>query len=210
MSYVKIEGNASGTGTFTIAAPNSNTDRTLTLPDEAGTVLTSAGAIDVDASAPADSVIINQDGIITRPYTPYFMVGLASSQTSVGSNQVINYVYSGATSFNPRNIGGHWDDSTHSFTAPVTGLYTFIASVYDLTASSGVRSISLEVNGTRRTSLTSVQNIDVSSTAETMAGGSIAYYLNANDVVKFRVYTSNTITIDANNYHTWACGYLIG
>ena len=42
MSKVKIEGNASGTGTFTIAAPNSNTDRTFNLPDEAGTVLTSA------------------------------------------------------------------------------------------------------------------------------------------------------------------------
>ena len=40
MSKVAIQGNASGTGTFTIAAPNSNTDRTLTLPDEAGTVLT--------------------------------------------------------------------------------------------------------------------------------------------------------------------------
>jgi hypothetical protein len=42
MSKVKIEGNASGTGTFTIAAPNSSTDRTLTLPDEAGTVVTTA------------------------------------------------------------------------------------------------------------------------------------------------------------------------
>jgi len=42
MSKVKIEGNASGTGTFTIAAPNSNSDRSITLPDEAGTVLTSA------------------------------------------------------------------------------------------------------------------------------------------------------------------------
>ena len=41
MSKVVITGNASGTGDFTIAAPNSNTDRTLTLPDEAGTVLTS-------------------------------------------------------------------------------------------------------------------------------------------------------------------------
>jgi len=49
MSKVKIEGNASGTGTFTIAAPNSSTDRTLTLPDEAGTVLTSAS--DIVASA---------------------------------------------------------------------------------------------------------------------------------------------------------------
>src|SRR5210317_1811719 len=36
MSKVKIEGNASGTGTLTIAAPNTNTDRTLTLPDGAG------------------------------------------------------------------------------------------------------------------------------------------------------------------------------
>ena len=42
MSKVAIKGNASGTGTFTLEAPNSNTDRTLTLPDEAGTVLTSA------------------------------------------------------------------------------------------------------------------------------------------------------------------------
>jgi hypothetical protein len=62
MSKVSITGNASGTGTFTIAAPNSNTDRTLTLPDEAGTVLTSGGAIDVDASAPADSVVIDSSG----------------------------------------------------------------------------------------------------------------------------------------------------
>ncbi len=45
MSKVAIVGNASGTGTFTIAAPNSNSDRTLTLPDEAGTVLTSASSI---------------------------------------------------------------------------------------------------------------------------------------------------------------------
>lgn len=55
MSKVTIQGDASGTGIFTIASPNSNTDRTLVLPDEAGTVLTTAG---VPASAmPAGSVI---------------------------------------------------------------------------------------------------------------------------------------------------------
>jgi hypothetical protein len=43
MSKVKIEGNASGTGTFTIAAPNTNTDRTLTLPDGAGELLLANG-----------------------------------------------------------------------------------------------------------------------------------------------------------------------
>ena len=43
MSKVKIEGNASGTGTLTISAPNTNTDRSLTLPDGAGEILLANG-----------------------------------------------------------------------------------------------------------------------------------------------------------------------
>ena len=62
MSKVAIVGNASGTGTFTIAAPNSNSDYTLTLPAQTGTVLTGSGAIGVNASAPTDSVVINSSG----------------------------------------------------------------------------------------------------------------------------------------------------
>jgi len=45
MSKVKIEGNASGTGTLTISAPNTNTDRALTLPDGAGEILTDASTL---------------------------------------------------------------------------------------------------------------------------------------------------------------------
>ena len=41
MSKISLSGDAAGTGTFTIASPNSNNNRTLTLPDEAGTVATS-------------------------------------------------------------------------------------------------------------------------------------------------------------------------
>jgi len=55
MSNIAIQGAATGTGVFTLASPATNTDRTLTLPDEAGTVLTSAG---VPSSAmPAGSVL---------------------------------------------------------------------------------------------------------------------------------------------------------
>ena len=39
MSKISLEPNASGAGTFTLAAPNSNTNRTLNLPDEAGKLL---------------------------------------------------------------------------------------------------------------------------------------------------------------------------
>ena len=43
MSKVKIKGNSSGTGVLTIEAPNTNTDRTITLPDGTGTLLNSDG-----------------------------------------------------------------------------------------------------------------------------------------------------------------------
>jgi hypothetical protein len=42
MSKVALSGNVSGTGTLTIAAPNTNSDRVLTLPDATGTILTTA------------------------------------------------------------------------------------------------------------------------------------------------------------------------
>ena len=55
MSKVAIKGADTGTGVFTLESPATNTDRVLVLPDEAGTVLTTAG---VPASAmPAGSVL---------------------------------------------------------------------------------------------------------------------------------------------------------
>ena len=47
MSKVKIQGHASGTGVLTITAPNTSTDRTITLPDTTGTLL------DENSSLPA-------------------------------------------------------------------------------------------------------------------------------------------------------------
>ena len=68
MSKLVIKGGATGTGVFTLESPVTNTDRVLTLPDEAGTVLTTAG---VPSSAmPAGSVL--QVGVST-------FEGLASS-----------------------------------------------------------------------------------------------------------------------------------
>ena len=45
MSKIALTPNASGSGTFTLASPNSDTDRTLTLPDEAGTILTTSSDV---------------------------------------------------------------------------------------------------------------------------------------------------------------------
>jgi hypothetical protein len=56
MSLVKISGNASGTGTMTIAAPNTNTDYTLTLPTQTGTLV--SGTTTAGVAAPAGTTTL--------------------------------------------------------------------------------------------------------------------------------------------------------
>jgi len=83
MSKIALSGSPTGTGVFTIESPSSNTSRTLVLPDEAGTIITTAG---VPASAmPAGSVLqtVYQEnnsavsgtgwvtGIVTATITPH-------------------------------------------------------------------------------------------------------------------------------------------
>ena len=53
MSKISIKGADTGTGVFTLESPATNTDRTLVLPDEAGTVLTTASTTVLPKGAPA-------------------------------------------------------------------------------------------------------------------------------------------------------------
>lgn len=53
MSLLAVQGGATGTGTVTLLAPSTSTNRTLTLPDATGTVLTSA----TTTGFPAGSVL---------------------------------------------------------------------------------------------------------------------------------------------------------
>lgn len=62
MSKIALTPNASGTDTFTIAAPaGTGTDRTLTLPDETGTVLTSASDVTASQLPSGSQVLISED-----------------------------------------------------------------------------------------------------------------------------------------------------
>jgi hypothetical protein len=94
MSSVIVEGNISGTGSVTIAAPNTNTDRTLTLPDNTGTILTNA----TTTGFPAGSVIQVVTGTLgtatSTTSTSFVDVGLSASITpSSASNKVLVLVY---------------------------------------------------------------------------------------------------------------------
>ena len=53
MAKVKIQGHASGSGVVTVTAPNTSTDRTITLPDSTATIATTAQLPTVSATAPS-------------------------------------------------------------------------------------------------------------------------------------------------------------
>ena len=59
MSKIALTPNASGTGTISLVAPNTSTDRTITLPDETGSIITtgSSGQVIPSAALPIGSVL---------------------------------------------------------------------------------------------------------------------------------------------------------
>jgi hypothetical protein len=61
MSKIALSGNASGTGTLTIAAPNTNSDFTLSLPATTAPILAGSG-ITLSASAPANTLVTDASG----------------------------------------------------------------------------------------------------------------------------------------------------
>jgi hypothetical protein len=104
MSLVKIQGNASGTGEFTIAAPNSNTNRTLTLPDNTGTILTSATTTGFPAGSVIQVVTSTSTTPTTTTSTSFVDAGLSVSITpSSASNKVFVLVYPGTSSVDTDN-----------------------------------------------------------------------------------------------------------
>ena len=95
MSKVVIQGHASGTGDFTIAAPNSNTDRTLTLPDVAGTVLTSGSNADFPAGSVLQVVSTAKSDQFTTSSTSFTDVtGMSATITPTSSSSKILVIFS--------------------------------------------------------------------------------------------------------------------
>jgi hypothetical protein len=87
MSKIALTPSATGTGVFSILSPATNTDRSLTLPDEAGTVLTSAST----ANFPAGSVlqmanlVYSTQSSLTVGTTDTDMTGMTLSITPKGT-----------------------------------------------------------------------------------------------------------------------------
>lgn len=116
MSKIALTPNASGSGTFTIAAPDSDENRTLTLPDEAGTVLTSASTI-------------NGLGSLTGADVWRLTTDLASNGDITSNLERADDASSGL-------IGTGMTESSGVFTFPETGIWQ-VATMITYTSTSG-------------------------------------------------------------------------
>jgi len=207
MSKVQLQGNASGTGVFTIASPNSNTDRTLTLPDNTGTILTSA------------STITPSDGSVTQAKLatgvagtgPLFLAYPGSNTTVTSSTDVViannieSYDTAGCFNNTGSTVGGI---PPYAFLPNVAGFYLITSTINTELAASPTRYInSIRLNGglAYRVLDTTVAFAPMVST------GSILFYLNGTtDYVQQIIYlASSTPTYSAGNTTARFSGQLV-
>jgi hypothetical protein len=106
MSKIAVSSPASGTATYTISAPAGSTDRTISLPDNTGTILTTATA----------GVPING---------PAFASG-DSAQTTVSTATTTAFANFSASFFDTASA---FDRTTGRFTPQVAGYYQINAAV---------------------------------------------------------------------------------
>lgn len=94
MSKISLQPNASGAGTFSIVAPDSNTNRTLTLPDESGTVFSDGTGVPGSAltgqlassNMPAGSVIQVVQTVKTDVFSAVVNAGASTPVTGLSVN----------------------------------------------------------------------------------------------------------------------------
>jgi hypothetical protein len=114
MSRIAFNGNALGTGTLTIASPNTNSDQTLTLPDSTGTVLLNGGA------ASFSTLTVNSNNI--------------SAVNSMGfRNRIIN----GDMRIDQRNAGASLTPTNEQYTLDRWQAWRSQASKYSVQQNAG-------------------------------------------------------------------------
>lgn len=169
MSLVKIQGNASGTGILTIAAPNTNTDRTLTLPDNTGTILTT-GTAGVPVNGPAFSAYAT-------------------------GNQSISGTTSTKVTFGSEDFDTNSNFASSRFTPTVTGYYQINANV-NFANTASYAYVMLWKNGAVYKTI--AYSATSSSFYTTIGGAAVVYMNGSTDYLEVYVYVGTTMNIVSN------------
>ena len=91
MSTVKVQGNAGGTGSITLASPNTNNNRTINLPDVDGTVVTadSSGNVGIGTSSPTEKLHI----VSSASQTNIRLANSGSNNGYIGYDSSANMIF---------------------------------------------------------------------------------------------------------------------
>ncbi len=132
MSSVKVQGNPSGTGIFTIASPNSNNNQTLTLPDLTGTIATSAQVDQLRSLSTATTgsgggtLVVGDRGAlvsVTAGVTVPNGVFSANDVVTIYNNSASSITITQGASFTLRQVG---TANTGNRTLALRGLVTMV------------------------------------------------------------------------------------
>jgi hypothetical protein len=104
MSNITVQGNASGSGIITLESPNTNLNRTVTLPDETGTLLVSGGALGTPSSGTLSGCTVDGTDAVGFRNTPV---------NSQSADYTLVLADSGKTILHPVA-----DDNARTFTIP--------------------------------------------------------------------------------------------
>lgn len=133
MSNITLSANAGGSGIFTIASPNSNTNRTLTLPDETGTFLTSGGAISGSTGSFTGNLSFNS--------------GYGSAAVAYGCRAWVNFNGTGTVAIRGSgNVSSITDNGTGDYTVNLT---TAMPDTNGTVAGSAVETVGAVTGGMR-------------------------------------------------------------
>ena len=134
MSNITVQGNASGSGIITVESPNTNSNQTVTLPDETGTLLTSVSttvaflaADQTFTGAQRGTVTTDNDGSFDMSVTNNFLCtptgGFALTFTNITAGQSGNIILVNGSNYAITAAAATKVASTTLATISVTGTY---------------------------------------------------------------------------------------
>ena len=198
MSKIKLQGNASGTGVLTVTAPNTSTDRTITLPDSTGTLATTndngsqldhSGTKKIEAIAQGVLLPNNQEirfddsGGTQRTAVMYDSSNTLSVGTSTGNLDLI-----GGGSYSPiMRISGSNKHATYSNTGSqpsnegvfhIENNNNTVTLMVNSTKSSGFDKNTMKLQNSQDSSNSSYNHLEVRN-----GGGAVLRILDGGNVI---------------------------
>ena len=185
MAKIKIQGNASGTGVITLEAPNTNTDRTITLPD--GDISLGVG-IDDNATSTAITISasekvtfdndidtrytrVNNGGAGTAAFgfngdtdTGLFLPSANTLAVTTGGSEAARFLSSGGITFN-------------GDTAAANALDDYEEGTWTPTLSSSGISVAYSSNNGKYTKVGNIVTVTFQMRVSSHSGGSAGYKL---------------------------------